>query len=185
MTRALLIAVAAGAVATGCTISDADRCPEGYVWNAQFLACECDVSGGYYISVDESDTDVYSCQQCADSDTHPECDTDTASDTGADTDADTDADAGADGGADTDTTADTGLGTECTSSDECAEFEADYCAISPLAPSEPGYCTFENCTPGSCPAPYLCCDLSALGYGIACLNEADATTAAGFGATCN
>jgi hypothetical protein len=171
----------AGVCATACTIDDADRCVEGYVWNEQFMGCECDVDGGYYLEADENG--VYTCEECVDSDTHTDCPHSGDADT--DTDADTDADAGGDSGTDTETDVGSGLGTVCGSSTDCAAFEANFCAISPLAPSDPGYCTFENCSAGECPTPYLCCDLSGLGYGIACLNEEDTATATGFGATCD
>jgi len=171
------VVLIAGASAAACTIDDADRCVEGYVWNERFMGCECDVDGGYYLEADEND--VYSCNECADSDTHADCPQGGDADTDTDTDTDADADAGPDGGGGS------GLGTVCSSSDDCAELEAGFCALSPLAPEEPGYCTFENCNAGECPSPYLCCDLSGLGYGIACLDEEDTATATGFGATCD
>ncbi len=72
----------------------------------------------------------------------------------ADGDSDSDSDADADAG----DAGDTGIGTECSSDEDCADLEADLCAQDPSDPDAAGYCTIENCSPGECPASYQCCD---------------------------
>jgi hypothetical protein len=155
----------------GCTIDDGDRCPDGMRWNAEYASCECPVGDGYYLETDPDDPADAECLPCVAESTSPDCDTDT--DTG-DTETDT-----PDGGDDS------GIGTTCSSSEDCADFEADYCALNPLAPEDPGYCTFENCESGECPDGYQCCDLTGLGLTVACLTDVDAEQAEGFGATCD
>jgi hypothetical protein len=50
-----------------------------------------------------------------------------------------------------------GLGESCYAADDCAGYEADFCAGNP---GEEGYCSFQDCTvePDSCPGEYSCCD---------------------------
>lgn len=98
-------------------------------------------------------------------------------DTGEDTDED-------DGGSSGDGSVELGLGEECTESTECADYTADYCIISPMAPSEPGYCTIEDCIASDCPSGWQCCDCTGLGWVQACMDDANATTAATYGCTC-
>ena len=81
-----------------------------------------------------------------------------------------------DGGDDSGTTT-TGLGESCTKEGDCANYQANYCVINPLEPGEPGYCTYSNCKPQSCPVSYQCCDCSAFGFWIACVTSADAEEA--------
>lgn len=60
----------------------------------------------------------------------------------------------------------TGWGATCTTSDDCAGFEANFCD------TFQGGCTVSNCTnvPNTCPAGYDCCDLSAVaGFAIMCI----------------
>lgn len=58
----------------------------------------------------------------------------------------------------------TGLGDACTSSEDCAGKEADYCALDPAKPDEPGGCTLSNCNPGPTICPQhlglVCCAFS-------------------------
>ena len=171
MKRSIIAALIGVSGIAGCTIDDEDRCPEGMRWTAEYASCECPVGDGYYLETDPDDLADVTCLPCVAESTSPECDTDT--DTG---DTETDTPDGGDG---------TGLGTPCADDGDCAEFEADLCALNPLDPEAPGYCTFEDCTPGGCPEGYQCCDLSGLGLTIACLTDADAVQAEGFGATCD
>lgn len=88
-----------------------------------------------------------------------------------DTDTGSAADAGPDGGDD----GPTGMGEVCTEDgEECAGFEADYCAIQPG--NDEGYCTITGCAaaPDNCPDGYLCCDFPD-GFDIEnfCVTEAD------------
>lgn len=207
MKPSVLVLLAAGFSSLECTLDDSERCPHGYAWNDAYLSCECDVGSGFYLEVGE---DSSTCRRCTEFDTRAECqpadDTDGAPGAGAggaggrgDAGHDAGGDAGrggtegeagrsggdGDSGSGGDAGLDSGVGAVCSSGEDCAEFDANYCAISPLSPTEPGYCTFENCSPGGCLAPYRCCDLSGLGLAIACLNEADAQMAQSFSATCN
>lgn len=170
MERALIAAVFGALGLAGCTIDDSDRCPDGLRWSEEYASCECPVGDGYYIQTDPDDAAEYECLPCTADSTSPDCDTDTEP---ADTETD-----------DPDGGGDTGIGTVCEDESDCAGLEADYCALNPLAPADPGYCTFEDCAPGGCPGGYQCCDLSGLGLTIACLTDEDATQAEGYGATC-
>ena len=68
-----------------------------------------------------------------------------------------------------------GIGTVCeAASDDCAEFDADYCLIDPTNPSEPGLCTVTGCDTRGCPDTYQCCDCSGLGMEIVCVPDASA-----------
>lgn len=143
-----ILLLTALAMAAGCEISDGDRCPDGYDWDAEVKACL------------EQDTD-----------TGPDGDTDTD-----------DPDAGTDGG-DSD-----GLGEECFSDDECAGFDADHCVLNPLAPSDPGYCSYEGCDTedDDCPSPYICCDCTGLGIeDTSCVTLTDAETVQLYGCVCS
>lgn len=102
----------------------------------------------------------------------PEGDTDT--ETGTD-----DPDAGPDDGG-----TELGLGEECSGDPDCASFEADYCITNPMAPDDPGYCTIESCVAADCPDGWQCCDCTGLGWVQACMDDANATTAAAYGCTC-
>ena len=94
-------------------------------------------------------------------------DTDTASDSASD--------GGADGGG-----GQTGFGEPCESSEDCAEFDAFYCALPPAPLPGSGYCTIDNCaTGGTCPERYQCCDcreatLAAIPKMAACAKNTDA-----------
>jgi hypothetical protein len=57
----------------------------------------------------------------------------------------------------------TGVGTACTTSDDCAGLDADFCIQ--------GYCVIDGCTVGvdECPRGMACCDLSAYGIGTLCI----------------
>ena len=83
-----------------------------------------------------------------------------------DTDEDGKKDAGAgsaDGGVDdsTDESVDeagpTGLGEACSSNDDCADYDADYCD---QPPGSVGTCTVKDCNldPDDCPLDYTCCE---------------------------
>lgn len=84
-----------------------------------------------------------------------------------DTDEDDPIDTATDDGTDTDTSMPSGLGELCENSDQCAGYEADFCLVDP--DSGVGFCTVQDCTPGSCPTGYLCCDCSAIFYPIFCM----------------
>jgi len=51
----------------------------------------------------------------------------------------------------------TGMGENCSSFDDCAEYEADQCTATPYTPK--GFCTVRNCSnaPDNCPAGFICC----------------------------
>jgi hypothetical protein len=86
----------------GCSIDDGDRCPDGYFYVPEILAC-C-VEGEVYVA------DAGICRE------PPEP---------PDTETDED-DGGADGGDPS------GLWEPCNAQEECEGFDADYCAINPL-----------------------------------------------------
>ncbi|MDD5306173.1 MAG: hypothetical protein PHU25_02520 [Deltaproteobacteria bacterium] len=76
----------------------------------------------------------------------------------------------------------TGLGESCTDNEQCADYEADYCAINPL--TQEGFCTVENCTvsPDDCPQGYRCCDSpESYGQPNLCILPADYDTLHGAG----
>ncbi len=79
-----------------------------------------------------------------------------------------------------------GLGNECVDQPDCAPYDADYCAINPLTPNDPGYCTIFDCVAGDCPGDYQCCDCTEQGADAAvCMNADDAAAAIGFGCSCS
>jgi pimeloyl-ACP methyl ester carboxylesterase len=47
-----------------------------------------------------------------------------------------------------------GLGTSCQSNADCAGQTANVCISTP---NQPGFCTIEGCSAGSCGAPFVCC----------------------------
>lgn len=49
-----------------------------------------------------------------------------------------------------------GLDTTCSSDDDCKDFDANYCSISPFA----SICAIKDCTETSCPPGYSCMDFS-------------------------
>ena len=68
-----------------------------------------------------------------------------------------------------------GIGTTCEAkSDDCAEFDADYCLVDPTNPEAPGLCTITDCDTRGCPDAYQCCDCSELGMEIMCVPDASA-----------
>ncbi len=99
--------------------------------------------------------------------------TETESDTGDD-----------DGGTDEDASVEVGLGEECMGPGDCADFQADYCLTSPFAPSDPGYCTIQDCQASDCPSGWQCCDCTGLSWVQACMDDDNATLAATYGCTC-
>lgn len=103
-------------MAAGCGLPDEDRCPGGYTYNPDKLACEKNETGD------------------------SQAGSDNASDTATDSIGD-------------DTP--TGIGQECADNDDCADFEADVCAVNPM--TKVGYCTIVDCSPGECPSGYQCC----------------------------
>lgn len=82
----------------------------------------------------------------------------------------------------------TGLGEPCSSQDECADLEADYCAMQPGANS--GNCAVSNCSTvdDQCPLDLICCDFPSSGIteGVPdlCIPPADWDTYDGLG-MCN
>lgn len=70
----------------------------------------------------------------------------------------------------------TGWGAACTTSDECAGFEAGFCDAFQMK------CTVSNCSnvPDTCPGAYECCDLTGFGEGFAimCIPDGYCTTPA-------
>lgn len=48
----------------------------------------------------------------------------------------------------------------CTGAADCSTDPTDYCLLDPTHPDQPGICTIDECTTGSCPAGSLCCDCS-------------------------
>lgn len=138
---------------SACTLPDDMRCPKGYFYVPELLSC-C------------LDSDIFNGMYCE----PPEpVDTDPVEDSGMPSD----------GG---EQTGESGIGTTCTSSLDCAAFEANYCAVNPLGPN---YCTFENCGSTAipeCPVGYSCCDCTAstmLDKTRACLTDSDAILAQG------
>ncbi len=83
-----------------------------------------------------------------------------------------------------------GIGEPCADQPDCAQYEASACAVSPMTPDEPGYCTFADCDPGGCPAGYKCCDCSTSTMvpedqrGVVCLRDAMAAMAGMGGCMC-
>lgn len=145
---------------SGCITDDEDRCKKGYTWVDSVKACSKD---------------------------EPE-DTDSGGDVDTETDivVDAGADAGADAGTETEGPAlPKGLGEPCTATgNECAANpEANYCATNPRDPTAPGYCTIEQCGPGECPAPYVCCDC--FGIYVFCMEEETTASAIANGCTCS
>jgi hypothetical protein len=144
-------------VTASCSIANDDRCPSGYFWKDDYMSC---------LPIVDSGTDT---------------DTDTDTDTGTDGDTDTENDGGSldDSGAPK-----PGFGIECTDESACEDYLADYCIVSPLAPTEPGYCTVENCSASDCPDGWQCCDCTALTWVKACMDDENAATAASLKCTC-
>ena len=105
-----------------------------------------------------------------------------------DTDTDSDTDTGIDGDAGTDGGGSDGLGAECFGDDDCEDFDADYCVLNPLAPDDPGYCSYAGCETSNdtCPAPYICCDCTGLGIeDTSCVTPEDAETVQLYGCVCS
>lgn len=159
VTRIILLGLTA--ILSGCTIADDDRCLEGYTWDENMLACR----------------------------KNPAAETDSDIDAGVDTETGSIADAGPDAGdqAGTDTEGPElpeGLGEPCTAGgNECAAYaEANFCALDPRKPDEPGVCTIENCKPGGCPPTYVCCDC--FGVFITCAPEDRIGEASAMGCIC-
>lgn len=78
------------------------------------------------------------------------------------TDAGPEADGEITDGGSTDGGSESGIGDFCTESAQCTK-AADFCAVNPITTE--GYCTFNNCTNGSCPAGWMCCDCTFQGAG--------------------
>ncbi len=89
---------------------------------------------------------------------------DTETGSGADAGGDEDSGAAGDGGS-------TGLGEYCETQEECAPYEADYCAVNPLTGE--GSCTYQDCDATSCPAGYTCCDCTAITGPKLCVEDGD------------
>lgn len=169
-----------------CSLDDHMTCPLGFVKSTQTFQETVIPPGGGPPETVEKTIEV-----CIEPyDTGPD---ETDSDTGTTEPEDSDtSDAGGDAGQqDSDTSGASGLLEPCSAFGEggdCAGFEANFCAFDPF--SETGYCTYQNCTPGSCPdeAPY-CCDCSNfvegvnLIWGVACLKLGEAFLASSNG--CN
>ncbi len=64
-----------------------------------------------------------------------------------------------------------GLGAECEESEDCSDFDADYCLTDPTQSDEPGHCTVSNCDTGGCPDAFQCCDCSGVGMAVICIPE--------------
>ena len=162
---------------SGCVINNDDRCVSGYFFVSDFGVC-CPEDHVY-------DKEGGRCR-CPDGETYgPDgltCieKTPVDSDGTGDTD-DTDVDGGGE-------EKPSGLGNECTSHAQCAEFKEDYCAQNPLKPV--GYCTDKDCdSTDDCGEGYTCCDClssTIVDQAVACLADADATLASSVaGCTCN
>lgn len=72
-------------------------------------------------------------------------------------DSEPDEDAGGDPDGGEDSEAEPILGEACTSDEDCAVYNADYCLVIPNEPE--GFCTLLNCSaaPDNCPSGYTCC----------------------------
>jgi len=81
---------------------------------------------------------------------------------------------------------DNGLGTPCADDTDCADLEAAACALNPMAPDDPGYCTIEDCVAEDCTGDYQCCDCSASSMvdGVFCASAEDASMVGAYGCTC-
>jgi len=66
-----------------------------------------------------------------------------------------------------------GLGEVCKAEEDCAGFDADYCAMDPAAGE--GFCTITDCSPNpdDCPEGYLCCAFIITSVPYFCTTEAD------------
>lgn len=72
------------------------------------------------------------------------------------------------------------FGIPCSNDLDCQDGVADYCMAEP---NSDGICTYTNCTPGSCPQGFQCCNCSNfMGLPIMCVS--DAQVDAFMGKTC-
>ncbi len=61
-----------------------------------------------------------------------------------------------------------GLWDDCETSGDCTG-DADHCAYSDMG--QVGYCTVTDCTAGSCPDGFWCCDCTAVEWPVMCADE--------------
>jgi hypothetical protein len=171
-----LLATGVGALlAAACIYHADDRCGEERVLKNGYCVCpdgEVDMDGtcvkkteapsGLGVACDVTDT------PCADA-TFSECHlTDASSGYCTSTGCSTDAECGGDyycAVSESPTfckRTPTGQGAICTTSDDCKDFDATYCAMSPTGK----LCVVINCTDTSCSPGYACMDFSAFQPGI-------------------
>ncbi len=198
--RALLIVAALG---SGCTYSDSERCPKGMFFAEEVFSCcvtgdaifypdsqrchrfseksseNCPTKGHTYFSFSyknedrepvqvsfccSPETTFYSNEECEEPVVEePKPEPDTSSDTGVDNEPPS------------------GQGQSCTKDGkECDGYDADYCAVNPVAPDD-AYCTTSGCQDSkSCENGYACCDCTSspiLPQVSACLKDKDAKLA--------
>ena len=151
------------ALSSSCSISDEDRCADGYTWEEELLSCR-------KISMNN--------------------DTESSGDTDVDTDQDAGVDSGTDAGIGSVTDTDVemlpeGMDQPCTpSGSECEAYpEANHCLTDPRNPDAPGVCTIPDCEPGGCPAEYLCCNCFTII--VNCMSETAAEAAITEGCSCS
>ncbi len=132
-----------------CAMDDKHRCGDDLLWEPESMTC-----------VTSSD------------DTEDTVDSDSTTEQSMDAGA---GDAGSDSGDVADSDGESGLDEPCWNDDDCASYDTKYCALNPLTPDDPGYCTFLDCQPSECPGGYQCCDCTNMdGYPVACVKDADA-----------
>lgn len=139
--------------AAGCLPQGDEACGPNEVYRSRshtlaYAVCVCDESHGYVFDRQRG----YGCRQCEDSQlvVEGQC-----------------VSAGSDGGTDGSTSDSgsgdpTGVGEYCESNTDCAEFDAQYCAL------PTNVCLVENCASGeaTCGSSTACCDYSALLEGL-------------------
>ena len=131
---------------------------------AAVMVCACDIADedrcpeGFVYN-----TELYSCELVDEDDT----------DTGVEP-----SDAGSDGAAGE------GWGEICTGQEDCSDYEADYCLVSPFASDGNGYCTIVGCSSEECAAGFSCCDCTSLDWVVACIDDENAALAAQYGCEC-
>ena len=128
-----------GQLVVGCSISDADRCPSGYVYVSTTKVCALVTDAAPIVAPGDSGSAVVS-------------------------------EAGG-----------PSFGATCATSTDCVSTTANYCLQ--LSGSTAGYCTKAHCTT-DCPSGYKCCNCATLSL-VACMANADATTAAATGCSCS
>lgn len=68
-----------------------------------------------------------------------------------------------------------GLWDDCDTNADCTG-DADHCAYTDMG--QVGFCTVTDCTAGSCPTGFWCCDCTAVEWPVMCADETDAMISA-------